>query len=218
MGQENFGVSGHGGLYLGGLCFITAEETACRISAAKQVEAALSAGLKWVQLRMKNAPRRQVYESAKALRGITRQKGALLFINDYPDIALAVDADGVHLGQDDFPLDEAKRLLGRMPAGVSTHSVLEAMEAEEGRADYIGFGPMYETSTKDAGPAKGLAPLQEVRRAVKIPIVAIGGITPENAGHVIRAGANAVAVSGAIARGDIAENVRRFLEALKETF
>ncbi|MDA8088253.1 MAG: thiamine phosphate synthase [Nitrospiraceae bacterium] len=203
------------GLYLGGLCFLTAEESACGVPAAKQAASAFLAGLKWVQLRMKDAPRRQVFEAASYLRGISREHGALLFINDYPDIALAVDADGVHLGQDDFPLEEARRLMGNKLIGISTHNMAEAREASEGGADYIGFGPIFETATKDAGPARGIGPLQEVRRQVKIPMVAIGGITPENIGGVIRVGANAAAVSAAIARGDISGNVRRFLEALR---
>ncbi len=203
------------GLYLGGLCFLTAEESACPFPAARQAEAALSAGLKWVQLRMKNAARREVWETALILRALTRENGALLFINDYPDIALAVDADGVHLGQDDFPLKEARGLMGQKLIGISTHSISEAKEAALGGADYIGFGPIFETATKDAGPARGISSLVEVRRAVKIPIVAIGGITPGNIGQVIRAGADATAVSGAIACGDIRENIKGFMEALK---
>ncbi|MDA8387892.1 MAG: thiamine phosphate synthase [Nitrospiraceae bacterium] len=202
-------------LYLGGLCFLTAEESACPVSAAEQSRAAIMAGVKWVQLRMKNAARRRVWETALALRELAREKGALFFINDYPDIALAADADGVHLGQEDLPLRETRMLIGKRLAGISTHGPAEAKAAEEGGADYIGFGPVFETRTKEAGPARGLQSLGEVVRAVSIPVVAIGGITPENIGLVIKAGARAAAVSSAIAAGDIRENAKRFLEAIE---
>lgn len=205
-------------LYLGGLCFLTAGESTCGKTAEEQAGEALRAGIKWVQVRMKAAARRRVWEAATALRGPALEAEALLFINDYPDIALAADADGVHLGQEDFPLRPARVLLGgksKKLIGVSTHSLEEAKAAGDGGADYIGFGPVFETRTKDAGPAKGIGPLAEVCRAINIPVVAIGGITAENIGMVIKAGAAAAAVSGAIALGDIRDNVKRFLEALE---
>lgn len=204
-------------LYNGGICFLTAWEAACGSPLEKQAVAALEAGIKWVQLRMKGASRRRVWEAALALRGPVLSAGALLSINDYPDIALAARAGGVHLGQEDFPPREARALFGKNKKliGVSTHSLEEAKAAEADGADYIGFGPIFETRTKDAGPAKGTDSLEKICCAVSIPVVAIGGITPENIGTAIRAGAAAAAVSGAIASGDAGENVRRFLAALE---
>jgi len=132
-------------------------------------------------------------------------------VNDYIDIALAVNADGVHLGQEDMPVEEARRIMGRKKIiGISTHSLRQAKEAQDRGADYIGFGPMFHTSTKDAGRPKGLKALSRIRQHIKIPIVAIGGITWENINDVLDAGADACAVASGVLSGDIKTNVRMF--------
>ncbi len=203
-------------LYFGGLCFLTGEPSRCGLGAAGQARAALEAGIKWVQLRMKDASRREVWEASLYLSGLAREQGAALIINDYADVAIASGSDGVHLGQDDLPLKEARLILGGKLVGISTHDMAQAEAAWRGGADYIGFGPVCRTVTKDAGPAKGIPALAEVCKTVKIPVVAIGGITLQNARDAIDAGAGAVAVSSAIYTGDIRENAKRFLEVLKD--
>lgn len=155
--------------------------------------------MRFFQYRNKNGSRREIYEIAAGLSRLIRDAGALFLVNDHADIALAAGADGVHLGQDDLPVSEARRLLGtRGIIGVSTHSVEEALRAQEEGADYIGFGPLFPTATKDAGPAKGIEGLRAVRDAVSLPIIAIGGISGGNAGEVIREGADGIAVISAV--------------------
>ena len=126
-----------------------------------------------------------------------------MIVNDYADIALAVDADGVHLGQEDLPVEEARKIIGRDKLiGISTHNREQARDAEQAGADYIGFGPIYPTATKDAGTVQGLENLRTIRQTVSIPIIAIGGINQSNAGDVIQAGADGVAVISAILSAD----------------
>ena len=202
-------------MYAGGLCFITGQETDS-LSFEEMSLKAMQAGLKWVQYRDKERSRRDIYEESIRLTDMAKKFGAVLIINDHPDIALAAGADGVHLGQDDLPAKEARKIMGKSRIiGVSTHSVKQARDAERDGADYIGFGPVFYTMTKDAGRPKGIEMLREIKRQVRIPVVAIGGITAENIGPVLEAGADAVAVSSAILRGDIEKNIKRFLEIIK---
>jgi thiamine-phosphate pyrophosphorylase len=120
-------------------------------------------------------------------------------VNDHADIAVAVDAHGVHLGQDDLPIEHARKLLGQSRIiGISTHSPEEARTAAAAGADYVGFGPVFNTATKDAGPIQGLDRLRQVRTEVDIPILAIGGINQDNAGAVLAAGADGIAVISAV--------------------
>ncbi len=179
------------------------------------VNSALKAGVKWIQYREKEKARREIYLEASRLRELTRESGCVFIVNDHADIALAVGADGVHLGQDDLPVREARSIMGGRIIGISTHSVAEAVDAERGGADYIGFGPIFRTTTKDAGEPKGVDMLMEIRRRVRIPVVAIGGITPENVAQVRASGANAVAAASAILKGDIHENIRSFMAAIE---
>jgi thiamine-phosphate pyrophosphorylase len=176
---------------------------------------ALRAGVRLIQYRDKGKPRLEIYGKAKKLRQRTREFGAALIINDHADIAVAVNADGVHLGQEDLPLHEARKIMGRKLIGISTHSLKEAVDATVGGADYIGFGPVFFTSTKEAGQPQGIAMVREVKRTVAIPVVAIGGISCDNVLSVLGAGADAVAAASAILRGDIAENVALFREVLR---
>jgi thiamine-phosphate pyrophosphorylase len=120
-------------------------------------------------------------------------------VNDHADIAAAAGADGVHLGQDDLPLEFARKLLGPDKLiGISTHSLEQGEASQAGGADYIGFGPVFPTATKDAGPVQGIDDLRHIRRKIRVPILAVGGITRKNAGEVIGAGADGVAVITAV--------------------
>lgn len=203
--------------YRGGVCFITDREL-CPLTCVEMARMVLGAGIRWVQYRDKEKNRLRVYRTALMLRELTSCFGASLIINDYADVAAAVDADGVHLGQEDFPLREARKLLGGDKIiGISTHSLEEALEAEAGGADYVGFGPVYETATKDAGTPRGTAVLTDVGKKLKIPVVAIGGINPGCLHEVMATGARAVAVASSIlSRGDIESNARRLVSGLEE--
>jgi thiamine-phosphate pyrophosphorylase len=204
-------------MYLGGLCFITGCRTSQR-SCEDVVLEVLGAGIRWIQYRNKDGARREIFKESVTLRKITRDFQAMLIINDHADIALAADADGVHLGQDDLPLKEARKIMGRDKIiGISTHSIDEAVDAVKAGADYIGFGPVFHTITKDAGTPKGVALLGEIRNKVHIPVVAIGGINLNNVRSVFETGADAIAVSSAILSGKVAENVERFID-IKRSF
>lgn len=201
-------------MYAGGLCFITGWETDT-LSFEEMTFRALQAGVKWVQYRDKERSRREMYEESIRLMGIAKKFNATLIVNDHPDIALAADADGVHLGQDDLPVKEARKIMGKNRIiGISTHTVEQARNAGRDGADYIGFGPVFHTTTKDAGRPMGIEMLREIKRQVQIPVIAIGGINAENIRPVLETGVDAVAVSSAILRGDIEENAKRFLSII----
>ncbi len=202
-------------MYFGGLCFIT-DHTVGGLSFLDMTQAVLRAGVGWVQYRDKAGSRRKVYEEAIKLVDLAGKYNAVFIVNDYSDIALAVDADGVHLGQDDLPVKEAREILGKEKIiGVSTHCIEQALEAEQAGADYIGFGPVFHTSTKDAGSPRGTDLLGEIKNKVSIPVVAIGGINLGNIHSVLETGVDAVAVASAILKGDIEENAGRFMEIIK---
>ncbi len=179
--------------------------------------AALAGGATVVQLRGKTLSGAELVRAGRQLRDLTRVHGGLLIVNDRVDVALAVDADGAHVGQDDLLARDARRLLGSdRLLGVSARSVEEAVRAQRDGADYIGFGPVFSTTTKeDAGAPSGLDELRRASRAVAIPVVAIGGITPHNAGLVRAAGAAGVAViSAVVGASDIAEATRTLRRAI----
>jgi thiamine-phosphate pyrophosphorylase len=163
-------------------------------------EAALAGGADMIQLRDKAGSLRDLLPQAQAIQALCRSRGAVFIVNDRVDLALAADADGAHVGQEDLPAASARRLLGpRRLMGVSTHSLAQAEAAQRVGADYIGFGPMFATGTKDTGyTPRGLEALRGIRRAVSLPILAIGGISLENVSLVIDAGATAPAVISAI--------------------
>jgi thiamine-phosphate pyrophosphorylase len=164
------------------------------------VRESAAGGVTVVQLREKNAGAREFIEQAFALRQAASDLAIPLIINDRVDIALACRADGVHLGQGDMHCALARRIAGEdMIIGVSVSTADEALEAEAEGADYLGVGPLFATPTKaDALPATGLGVLRTIRQAVRIPLVGIGGINHTNAGDVIRAGADGIAVVSAI--------------------
>ncbi|HKV01762.1 MAG TPA: thiamine phosphate synthase [Ktedonobacteraceae bacterium] len=162
--------------------------------------AALDGGATVIQLRDKTAGTRMLIEEGLALRALTRERGALLIVNDRVDVAVAVEADGAHVGQDDMPAGFARRLLGPdRILGVSAATMEEAEEAVTGGADYLGVGPIFTSLGKaDAGPPTGVDLLTELARRYTTPLVAIGGITAENAREVVQAGACGVAVITAV--------------------
>jgi thiamine-phosphate pyrophosphorylase len=183
----------------------------------RRSEGLLRGGARLLQLRWKRAGAAAFLDAAIECRRFAARYDARLLINDRLDVALACDADGVHLGQTDLPLAVARRLLGADRwIGISTHDVAQARLAAAGGADYIGFGPMFATPTKRTGYSpRGLSALREVRAAVSLPIVAIGGIDFEHAAEVIAAGADAVAMISALAAGpDAAAAARTALERL----
>jgi thiamine-phosphate pyrophosphorylase len=186
---------------------------------ADVVRAALRGGAPAIQLRMKDASARETAALARALLAETRAAGALLFVNDRVDVALAVGADGAHVGQDDLPAAAARAITPPgFLIGVSAETVDLALQAQADGADYVGVGPVYATGSKaDAGEAVGLERIGEVAAAVRIPVVGIGGIAVGNAAGVIHAGAAGVAVISAVMRaGDPEAAVRALLGSSSE--
>ena len=175
----------------------------------------LAAGVRLLQLRDKHASSRDLYASARLVTECVHQAGGIFIVNDRADVALAVQADGVHLGQDDFPADSGRTIVGTGKiVGYSTHNLEQLREADRSTADYIAFGPIFSTASKANPDATvGLAGLAEARRATRKPLVAIGGITLENAREVIDAGADSIAViRGLVGATDIGRRAEEFLE------
>jgi len=186
----------------------------------------LNGGARFIQLRDKEAGGRELLEQAMACLRLTRNAGATLIINDRVDVALTVGADGVHLGQDDLSVGEAREILGEDKIiGVSTHSIAQFRAALETSANYIAIGPVYPTSTKvNSAAVVGLDLVREARKLTDRPLVAIGGINHKRAPKVIEAGADCVAVISALyplpkkvdlaSKPEITSATRKFLEAL----
>lgn len=197
-----------------GLYIVTDEVLAPGCSHIQIAKDSLSGGAKVIQLRDKRRSGADLYAIAKEIRTLCKQYNARFIVNDRLDIALATLADGVHLGQEDLPLSAARSLAPRpFIIGVSVHSLEEAKQAEKEGADYLGVGPVYPTGTKaDAGPATGPELIRSIRANTNIPIVAIGGINLENAGEVLAAGADGIAViSAVICSPDIAAASKKFV-------
>ena len=199
------------------LYVITEHSLSCGRSNEEVVEEAIAGGADAIQLRDKGYTGKQLLQEALKLRDITRKSGVPFIINDRVDVALAVDADGVHLGQDDLPLVWARKLLGNGKIiGISAHNLEKAMQAEKDGADYIGIGSAFPTTTKpDARPLVGLELIADIKRNVNIPVVAIGGIREENVAQVAEAGADCIAVISAVVS---ATNIRKAAENLRERF
>lgn len=193
-----------------GFYFIT-HRPLSRQGLAADVKAALAAGVRVVQYRDKEADTRTLYEEACLLRELCR--GVLFLVNDRVDVALAVEADGVHLGQQDLPCPVARRLLGPDKIiGVTVSSLAEARQAVLDGADYLGVSPIFPTCTKpDAGASCGLELLRQIRAEVSLPLIAIGGITLANAPQVVAAGADGLcAISAVLDEPELEEAIRRF--------
>lgn len=197
--------------------FITCRELS-RKNDVEDVRAALRAGVKIVQYREKALPTKEMVMTAKKIKELCDESGALLIINDRVDVALAVDADGVHIGADDMPYENARAILGKKIIGLSARNLEEALYAQRVGADYMGFGPIFETKTKkDASAAQGLKALRKVLKSASVPVVAIGGITLENVREVVEAGARHVAaISATVGSDDVEAAVLSFRRIIAE--
>jgi thiamine-phosphate pyrophosphorylase len=187
------------------------------LSHAEQVERLAEGGATLIQLRDKLAAPREFYQSALEAMRVARRLGVRIIINDRVDIAMAVEADGVHLGQDDLPPERARQLLGPSRlVGYSTHNLEQALAADSAPIDYLAFGPVFQTSTKEKpDPVVGLDALREIKRRLTKPLVAIGGITLDRAGSVITAGADSIAVIADLyTAGNLTQRAREFFDRL----
>lgn len=193
------GCRGDGGVDFS-LCLITDRCQTGNRSLASVVREALEGGVKAVQLREKDLCGRDLFELASELRRITREFGARLLINDRADIALAVEADGIHIGAGSMPVPAARRLLGRQRLiGYSAHSLDEALRAEAGGADFVTFGPVYYTPSKASyGEPVGIDKLAEAVRGLAIPVFALGGVKEENIAEVMAVKVRGIALISAI--------------------
>jgi len=183
-------------------------------------ETLLAAGVTLIQYRDKQAGSRQLFEISREIGERVRHAGGIFIVNDRADVARAAGADGVHLGQDDLPVELARRVLGPGKwIGYSTHRLTQLIEADQSSADYIAFGPIFPTRSKEKPePVVGLEGLREARKATRKPLVAIGGITLETARAVLEAGADSVAViSGLLSASDIGERAREFLRVIGQS-
>jgi thiamine-phosphate pyrophosphorylase len=182
------------------------------------VEESLKGGLKAMQLREKDLGTRDLLDMSYKMRYLTRTYGAKLFINDRVDIALAVEADGVHLGKESIPVHAVKKTFqDKLMIGMSTHNLNEALEAERGGADFITLGPVYHTPSKITyGEPIGIETLRNVESKISIPVFAIGGMKLDNVAEVKEAGAYGVALISAILTAEhIKETTEEFLRLLK---
>ncbi len=181
---------------------------------ADVLRTAAEAGASLFQYRNKTASMKEAYVEALALREAATKAGVLFIINDRCDLALAVNADGVHLGQDDLPLDLARKVMGPDKLiGISTHTPEQVQKAANGKPDYLGFGPIFKPGSKqDHDPVVGLEGLRAIRSLTSLPVFAIGGITLNRVGEVMKAGANGVAVISAVMKApDVQQAVRDFI-------
>jgi thiamine-phosphate pyrophosphorylase len=180
------------------------------IAVGNTVQCFLDAGVSWIQLRAKDLPSDQLVETAKAIKAQCRGYNARVIINDRVDVALAVNAHGVHLGQDDLKAADARKLLGENAViGVSTHTVAQVVKESDAQvADYLGFGPVFSTQSKsNAENPVGLRGLAEACRRSALPIVAIGGISLESCREVRESGAAAVAMISSVLTDDVGDTV-----------
>jgi len=201
-----------------GLYFIT-DRNLTKKTIMSDVISAINAGVKIVQYREKDLSTKEMYQEAKVIREITKDKNVILIINDRIDIALAVDADGVHIGQDDMPFEIARKILGEDKIiGLTVHNTDEAILGEKLGANYLGVSPIFATSTKkDAGKPAGIELIKNVKKIVKTPLVAIGGINYENVDEILKAGISNVAVISAIVtKENVEEECRKFIRKIKD--
>ena len=197
--------------------YLITDRKQTKIPLPEAVRLALEGGVRAIQVREKDLPIQELVVLAQELRTITNEFKAKLFINDRVDVAVAVDADGVHLGHQSMPVLAVRKIVGRsMLIGVSTHNIYEARDAEAGGADFVTFGPVFQTPSKmQYGVPKGLEELRKAKEHVRIPIFGLGGIKQENIPDVLEAGADGIAmISGIFAADDIRKASQDVLDAL----
>ena len=189
----------------------------CRLSHVELAELAIAGGADTIQFRQKAGLTREMIRAAEQMQALCKKAGVTFLVNDRVDVAIASHADGVHLGQDDFPIPLARKLLGAEAIiGGSASSPEEARKCLLEGADYVGFGPVYVTTSKeDAGPASGLGLLKQIVEAIPLPIIAIGGITRDNLPPVMRAGVHGIAVISAVCCQDPKEAARCLRDLLE---
>jgi thiamine-phosphate pyrophosphorylase len=198
--------------------YVILDAALIRGSAPEIAAQLMAAGVRLLQYRAKTAPAREVLEAATQLAEIERKEGANFFLNDRPDLAYLAGADGVHVGQDDLTVEQARTIVGPdRRVGVSTHNREQFERAAASSADYVAIGPIFTTTSKaNPDPVVGTKLLRELRPLTKKPIVAIGGIRLEHAAEVIEAGADSVAViSDILLAPDPAQQARNFLQTLE---
>jgi len=188
------------------------------VDSVEIARAILSGGVRIIQFRNKTATTREFLRIARLLKKLTQDSRAVFIVNDRADIACLVDADGVHLGQDDLPVAEARKIVGKGKIiGVSTHSKEEALKAEEDGADYIGYGPIFATASKEGAlPPRGIAALKEIASVVALPVIAIGGIREDNLRMILDAGAQGAALISEFSTArDVIGKTRSLLKQFK---
>ncbi len=204
---------------IGKLHVITDTVLQSRFSHSKLADLAIRGGADTIQFRQKTGAIREMLVHSRQIKNLCAEAGVSFIVNDRLDVAMASGADGVHLGQNDFPIPLASKILGEdIFIGGSAATLEEARKCFEEGAAYVGFGPVFPTSSKDdAGPVSGIELLRQVVESVPVSIIAIGGITPQNTRSVLQAGAKGIAVISAVCSApDPEEATRKLLEALKK--
>ena len=198
---------------IGKLHLLTDMVLQSRFSHMEITRLGIAGGADTIQYRQKSGSTREMIEIARNMKRLCSEAGVTFIVNDRLDVAIAAEADGVHLGQDDFPIPMARELLGEgRIIGGSAATLDEARKCLSEGADYVGFGPVYPTSSKDdAGPVSGIDILKQVVEIIPLPIIAIGGVGPENIPDVMRAGARGIAVISAVCCQDDPEEATRAL-------
>lgn len=194
--------------------YLITDRRVCKVELTEALEMALSGGVKAVQLREKDMDVKSLLSLAQRVRTITKKHGARLFINDRVDVALAVEADGVHLGHQSMPVEAVRRVVGNdMLIGVSTHSLKEALNAQQAKADFVTFGPVFDTPSKRKyGPPQGIEKLAKVVRELEIPVFALGGIKEENIPEVLKTGVYGISmISAILGADDICEKTKKIV-------
>jgi thiamine-phosphate pyrophosphorylase len=198
---------------------ITGEEFHKDRSLIEVMEEAILGGVDIIQLRDKKNSKKVVFEKAKLLKDLTVKYDIPLIVNDHIDVALAVDAEGIHIGQDDLPLIEARKIIGKNKIiGISTHKIEEAREAQENGADYIGVGPIFATKSKeDVVDPVTTKYIEEVVKEITIPFVVIGGIKLHNVEQVLSSGATRIcAISEIVGSNDVTNTCREFIRKIEK--
>jgi len=200
--------------HIGRLHILTDTQLQKRFSHSELTEMAIAGGADTIQFRQKHGSTRELIDTAMEMKELCARAGMTFIVNDRIDIAIACDADGVHLGQDDFPIPLARKLLGdEKIIGGSAGNVEEALKCMAEGADYIGFGPVFPTQSKDdAGPATGIEAMRNLLRVVSLPVIAIGGVDPGNVAAIIDAGAHGIAVISAVCCSEDPEAAARILK------